>query len=139
MEESAKKKAEYEAWQTAKAERDAAKAAAEQAEKERVQKLLDERRAEREARRAAREKRRAEEEARRLALAEEKARNDPWSQDQQDAFEAACLKFTMAYEREERWTEIGNSVKGKTRNQCIARYKFIKDLIIQKKKIAEAD
>ena len=39
MEESAKKKAEYEAWQTAKAERDAAKAAAEQAEKERVQKL----------------------------------------------------------------------------------------------------
>ena len=139
VEEAAKKKAEYEAWQTAKAERDAAKAAAEQAEKERVQKLLDERRAEREARRAAREKRRAEEEARRLAIAEEKARTDPWTQGQQDSFEAACLKFTVAYERDERWAQIGAAVEGKTRNQCIARYKFIKDLLVQKKKIAEAD
>jgi hypothetical protein len=138
-EEAETKRAEYEAWQAAKQARDAAKAAQEKEERERVEKLLAARRAEREARRAARAKRRAEEEAARLAAAEEKARNDPWTQEQQDRFEGACLQYTVAYEKAERWANIAAAVGGKTRNQCMARYKFIKDLIRQRKRAAAAD
>ena len=132
--EAARKREEYDAWKRQKAERDAAKEAAEQAERERVEKILAEKRAEREARRAARQKRRAEEEAARQAAAEEKARNDPWTQDQQESFEKACLEFTVAYEKAERWTSIASQVGGKSRNQCMARYKFLKDLIRQRKR-----
>ena len=79
-----------------------------------------------------------QEEAARANAAEAKARSDPWSQDQQDCFEKALLVYTLAYEREERWTKVAAAVEEKTRNQCIARYKFIKDIIRQKQRIANA-
>ncbi len=136
-EEAEKKRQEYDEWKRLKAERDAAKEAAEREERERVEKILAAKRAEREARRAARQKRREEEEAARQAAAEEKARNDPWTQEQQDGFERACLEFTVAYEKEQRWNSIAAQVNGKTRNQCMARYKFLKDLIRQRRRSAE--
>ena len=136
-EESEKKRQEYDEWKRLKAERDAAKEAAEREERERVEKILAAKRAEREARRAARQKRREEVEAARQAAAEEKARNDPWTQEQQDGFERACLEFTVAYEKEQRWNSIAAQVNGKTCNQCMARYKFLKDLIRQRRRSAE--
>lgn len=135
-EEAEKKREEYDAWKRQKAERDAAKEAAEREERERVEKILADKRAEREARRAARQRRRDEEEAARQAAAEEKARNDPWTQEQQGRFEEACLNFTVAYEKAERWNSIAAQVDGKTRNQCMARYKFLKDLIRQRNRAA---
>jgi hypothetical protein len=37
-------------------------------------------------------------------------------------------------EKSERWGKIAVAVGGKTRNQCMARYKFLKDFVTQKKK-----
>ena len=42
----------------------------------------------------------------------------------------------MAYEKEERWNSIAAQVDGKTRNQCMARYKFLKDLVRQRNRAA---
>ena len=108
------------------------------AEQARVAALIAEKRAEKEARRLAREKRRIEEEAARAAAAEAKARADPWTQAQQNAFETALLEYTIAYDKEERWAGVAAAVEEKTRNQCIARYKFIKDILKQKQMIANA-
>jgi len=141
------KKKEYDIWQAAKKEKDrvaAQKAAEEQA---RVQKILEERKRDRLARRAARELRRQEDEKLASEAAEAKARADPWTQAQQDAFETALLAYTLAYEKEERWKAVAAAVNAtvqaetgvKSRNQCMARYKFIKDLIRQQRIIAEAD
>jgi len=140
------KKKEYDIWQAAKKEKDrvaAQKAAEEQA---RIQKILEERKKDRLARRLAREQRREEEERLAAEAAEARARADPWTQAQQDAFETALLTYTLAYEKEERWREVAAAVNavaceagGKSRNQCMARYKFIKDLIRQQRIIAESE
>lgn len=151
MKLAAEKKKEYDIWQAAKKEKDrvaAQKAAEEQA---RIQKILEERKRDRLARREAREKRRQQDEIAAAEAAEAKARADPWTQPQQDAFETALLTYTLAYEKEERWKQVAEAVNAaaaaaaddsigtKSRNQCMARYKFIKDLIRQQKVIAEAD
>ena len=133
------KKREYDAWQAAKNERDRVAAEKLAQEQARAQKILEDRKRERLARRAARELQRQEEERRAAEAAEAKARADPWTQEQQDAFEEALLTYTLAYDKEERWTQVAAVVPGKTRNQCMNRYKFIKELIRQQKHIAEAD
>lgn len=57
-----------------------------------------------------------------------------WSQEQQKALEAAIQKYPKGG-NEDRWTKIANSVPGKTREECQARYKHLVGLV---KKAKEA-
>ena len=100
---------------------------------------LEERRREKERRKAERdEARRVAEEERRAKLDAE-ARADPWSQDQQGAFESALLDnpIFLVPDKLERWTKISEAVQGKSKNQCIARYRFIKQVIAANRKATE--
>ncbi len=92
-------------------------------------------RADREARRQAKiEARAAAQEAARLA-AEKVVLADPWTQAQQVRFESALLEFTCTMDKLERWTKIAAAVGEKNKNQCIQRYKYLKDYVVQKKEI----
>ena len=100
----------------------------------------------------AKRKRREEKEARKREKAEAKARAledarlaaeasvlaDIWTQEQQCAFEAALLENPPGpnVDKGERWLNMATAVEGKSRNQCIARYKFLKEFI--KKQAARA-
>ena len=59
---------------------------------------------------------------------------DPWSQAQQKAFETAIKQFPKG--ATERWERIANKVPGKTKEQCIQRFKILAEMV--KKKKAEA-
>lgn len=52
--------------------------------------------------------------------------SDIWTQEQQHAFETALLQFPSSVEKNERWNNIAANVEGKSRQQCLARYKFLK-------------
>jgi len=134
----AKEKAdkEREEWLAEKAVRDAKKKAEEDAELARVQAIVDQRKAEKAARKAAREEaRRLEQEAARKE-AEERVLADPWTQEQQLLFEKALLECTPDMQKLERWTKIAFLVGNKTKNQCMARYKYLKEYVVKQKKIA---
>ncbi len=63
---------------------------------------------------------------------------DEWSQEQQQALEVALLEHNWYVDRTERWTAIAKSIPtvlgadgeavGKTRNQCLRRYKYLKEI-----------
>jgi len=128
----------HDEWLEKKAAKDAKLKAAEDAEAARIAEILAKRREEKEARRLAKQEARAKEEAARQAAAEAAVLADPWTQQQQDAFENALLTYTNALEKQERWTSIANEVEGKGRNQCMARYKFLKNFVAVSKKAAAA-
>ena len=131
VEEQNKKRDE---WLKQKAEKDAKIKEAEDAELARVQEALAKRREEKEARRKAREDARLAEELARKQAAERAVLADPWTQEQQNAFEEALLTYTTILEKAERWTNVADAVEGKTRNQCIARYAFLKAFVAREKK-----
>lgn len=54
---------------------------------------------------------------------------DLWTQEQQEMFEEALLKFTADIPKHDRWTSVAANVPGKSKQQCIARYKYIKQLV----------
>ena len=56
---------------------------------------------------------------------------DPWSQAQQKAFEAAIKQFPKG--ATERWERIANKVPGKTKDQCIQRFKTLAEMVKKKK------
>lgn len=121
-------------WAKQKAEKDARLKEAEDAESARVAEVLARRREEKEARRKAKEDARLAEEVARKEAAERAVLADPWTQEQQDAFEEALLTFTTALDKIERWSSVAGCVDGKSRNQCMARYQFLKAFIIREKK-----
>ena len=127
-----------EQWLAEKEQKEAAKRAKEAEENAERERLLQIRREEREAKRQAKLEaiRRAEEEA--AAEAERQVLNDPWTQEQQLAFETALLQFPYFMEKTERWTSVANAVAGKSRNQCMARYKFLKEFVAKKRAALEA-
>ncbi|KAF8820373.1 DnaJ domain-containing protein [Cardiosporidium cionae] len=57
-----------------------------------------------------------------------------WTREQQQALEAALLKFPASLPISERWTAIANSIPGKSRQQCAVRYKEIRLLISSRAK-----
>jgi DnaJ family protein C protein 2 len=59
--------------------------------------------------------------------------NDDWSPDQQKQLEDAMRKFPSSLPAAERWTKIAESVSGKSKQQCVARFKYIRELIAKKK------
>lgn len=58
---------------------------------------------------------------------------DLWSEEQDKALEAALSIFPAAMEKNKRWTSIAKSVEGKTKKQCVQRFKEIRDALKNKK------
>ena len=113
----------------------AKKKAAEDAEAALIAEAAALRKAEREQRK--REKlalKAAAQEAARQA-AEKAVLEDVWSQEQQLRFEAALLEYPSSMDKWERWCKVAAAVGDKTKNQCIMRYRYLKEYIIKKKEI----
>jgi DnaJ family protein C protein 2 len=64
---------------------------------------------------------------------EEKKDEDFWSEEQQKLLEAALKKHPSSLSANERWGEISKDVPGKTKKQCVERYKYLSQLIKNKK------
>ncbi len=62
---------------------------------------------------------------------------DHWSTQQQKALEAALVQFPKG--ATERWDRIANKVPGKTKEQCILRYKAVAEMVKKKKEAAAAN
>ena len=60
---------------------------------------------------------------------------DPWSQAQQKALEGAIKSFPKG--TTERWERIANKVPGKTKDQCIQRFKTLAEMVKKKKENKE--
>ncbi|CAO1394952.1 unnamed protein product [Diamesa serratosioi] len=58
-----------------------------------------------------------------------------WSQDQQKALEAAIQKYPKRG-ADDRWVKIANSVPGKTKEECQARYRYLVGLVKKQKEEA---
>jgi hypothetical protein len=93
--------------------------------------LIAQRKAEREERKRQRAaaKAAAQEEARKAA--EAMVLGDVWTQEQQHAFELALLTYTSSMEKNERWTKVAAAVGNKTKNQCLMRYRYLKEYVIK--------
>lgn len=59
----------------------------------------------------------------------EAPKEEDWSQDQQKQLELALKKFPPSMEAQERWTKIAEAVPGKTKKQCVDRFKMLRDAI----------
>jgi len=67
---------------------------------------------------------------------EKEVRADTWTQEQQTRFEGALLgdgAMELGLEKGNRWDVIAAAVGGKTRNQCLARYSFLKRMTRERK------
>jgi DnaJ family protein C protein 2 len=63
---------------------------------------------------------------------EGKTDEENWSEEQQKNLEAALKKYPSSLPANERWTNIANDVPGKTKKQCVDRYKYLSSLIKKK-------
>ncbi|KAG8244057.1 DnaJ sub C member 1 [Homalodisca vitripennis] len=61
-----------------------------------------------------------------------------WSQVQQKALEAALAKFPKGAAND-RWVKIAKCVPGKTKEECMIRYKYLVDMVKKKKEQDEAE
>lgn len=61
-----------------------------------------------------------------------------WTQEQQKALEAAIQKYPKKG-NEDRWAKIANSVPGKTKEECQARYKYLVELVKKQKEEKEKE
>jgi hypothetical protein len=59
---------------------------------------------------------------------------EEWTPEQQKQLEEAMKKFPSTLSPAERWTLIADHVSGKTKQECVARFKYIRELIAAKKK-----
>ncbi|KAM7350466.1 uncharacterized protein F54F2.9 [Cochliomyia hominivorax] len=59
-----------------------------------------------------------------------------WSQDQQKALEAAIVKYRKTAGGD-RWQKIANCVPGKSKEECLIRYKYLCELVKSQKKSEE--
>jgi len=67
---------------------------------------------------------------------EDKAAADqPWSQEQQKSLELALTQFPKG--TSERWDRIASKVEGKSKEECICRFKMLAELVKQKKQTSD--
>lgn len=59
-----------------------------------------------------------------------------WTQEQQKALEAAIIKHPKSAVGD-RWQKIASSVPGKTKEECLARYKYLVELIKKQKQTTD--
>ena len=62
--------------------------------------------------------------------------DDVWSQEQQKLLEAALSQFPKG--TNERWERISGKVEGKSKEQCMMRFKFLAEQIKKKKETSES-
>lgn len=125
--EAEKKKAEIEKAKRDKAEAEAAAIAAAKAK----------RKEERAARRAIKQTARAEAMAKAKEAMDAAVVADYWTQEQQNMFEIALLDNPGGprIDKTERWRAISNCTEGKTMNQCIMRYRYLKEYVAKRREI----
>ncbi|XP_035908507.1 uncharacterized protein F54F2.9 [Anopheles stephensi] len=61
-----------------------------------------------------------------------------WTQQQQQALEVAIQKYPKSANYD-RWQKIANSVPGKSKEECVARYKYLVELVKKQKSANPAD
>lgn len=61
-----------------------------------------------------------------------------WSQEQQQLLELAIVKYPKTTVGD-RWSKISNSIPGKTKEECLARYKHLVEIVKAQKERAKAD
>ncbi|CAG0898529.1 unnamed protein product [Darwinula stevensoni] len=61
----------------------------------------------------------------------ESSKNDTWTASQQKALEAALIHFPKG--TDERWELISNCVPGKSKEECMQRFRFIAETVKQKR------
>lgn len=57
----------------------------------------------------------------------------PWTPMQQEALEAALVKYPGTMEKNARWNAIANAVPGRTKKECVMRYKELVQALRAKK------
>lgn len=72
------------------------------------------------------------------AVAAEVDGNANWSQAQQAAFEQAIQKYPKSGSSD-RWQKIAGSVPGKSREECMARYKYLVELVKKQREEKERE
>merc|ERR1712232_368181 len=60
--------------------------------------------------------------------------SEEWSVDQQKALETALQKHPASLDNNERWRLIAADVPGKTKAQCVERFKFLREQLSSKQK-----
>lgn len=60
-----------------------------------------------------------------------------WSQEQQKLLETAIVKYPKTTAGD-RWQKIANTVPGKTKEECLARYKYLVQKVKEQQKLKEA-
>lgn len=61
-----------------------------------------------------------------------------WSQEQQQLLELAIVKYPKTAVGD-RWVKIANTIPGKTREECLARYKHLVEIVKAQKERAKPD
>jgi hypothetical protein len=131
----AQKEVEMVEFLAAKAIRDAKKKALEDSKEAAEAAAAAVRKAERAAiRREKMEQRVLAQEAARGA-AEKAGMEDVWSQEQQVNFESALLEYPSSVDKYKRWCGVSQKVGNKTKNQCLMRYRFLKEFVQRKREI----
>jgi len=69
-----------------------------------------------------------------VPIEEENSEANDWSQEQQKCFEVSLKQFPKG--TSERWDRIAGKVNGKTKEQCMARFKHLAEMIKKKKEEA---
>lgn len=62
----------------------------------------------------------------------EEAADNVWTQAQQQALENALREFPSSMDPQERWTKIAERVPGKTKKQCVERFKELRNAVKNK-------
>lgn len=58
--------------------------------------------------------------------------SDPWTSVQDQELQDALAKFPSTMDKNERWTNIAKSVSGKSKKQCVQRFKTIREALLAK-------
>jgi hypothetical protein len=56
-----------------------------------------------------------------------------WSAEQQSALELALRTFPASLDKVERWKKIAEAVPGKSKADCVARFKEVRERVLQAK------
>lgn len=59
--------------------------------------------------------------------------DDEWTEEQDKQLQSGLAKFPATMDKNERWTNIAKGVQGKTKKQCVQRFKAIREAIKNKK------
>eukprot|EP01042_Synura_sphagnicola_P003635 gene3635-4525_t len=138
--EEAKKLKEFEAQLRAKRDEiEAKKKAEESLAAAALAEAMEQRRIEKEKRKKAKAEARLQAIKDKLAQEEAEALADIWTQEQQLSLEMALLDNPPIVEKVERWSNVAAAVEGKSRNQCLARYRYIKRRIDTERQLLDVD